>query len=239
MQNLFDLYSTNYINQSGRQFTIPDLTVLTGGEAEAAMASSISPQQSMEQNRNNTTTTSDNTRTPSQANVHTPPQANVRTPSTTHTQNAMPAPARTHGQTAAPMPTNTMQRSMEHTKPAPADNMQGSRNTNPMPMQRSMMGNMMPMQHMMTENIKPTPANSMAERIKSRQGCYIFAAIDLGCGHNTPIEGVLYETGDDFFSVFDSARRTLTSYHIDDVKWFTTMLSCNDVIDFREDTVIS
>lgn len=212
MQNLFDFYSTNYINQSGRQFTIPDLTVLTGGEDEIAMTSDSPIQKPTEQKRNNTA--------PVSGNIHTPLPTNVHNPSTTHTQTDMSAPA--------PTSANIMQRSMEHTKPAPADNMQ-----------HSMTENTMPMHNMMTENIKPTPANNMADRIKSRQGCYIFASIDLGCGHNTPIEGVLYEAGDDFFSVFDSARRTLTSYRIDDVKWFTTMLSCNDMIDFREDTVIS
>lgn len=237
MQNLFDLYSTNYINQNGQQFTIPDLTVLTGGEDDAAM----------EQSRNNITAVADNTN--ANTNANTPPQANSYTSSPTNAHAAPQANSHTtsaHTQTdwsaaqansqPAPMQTNTMQRSMQHTMSAPADNMPGM-NTDAMLMQH-MMGNMMPM-HNMAEGIKPAPANSMAERIKSRQGCYAFAEIDLGCGHGMAVEGILYEIGDDFFSLFDSARRTLTSYNINDVKWFTTMLSCNDVMDFREDTVIS
>lgn len=201
MQNLFDLYPTNYISQNGRQFSIPDLTVLTGGEDEAAMAS-VPAQQPMEQNRNSSAA-----HTPTGVRNPVPARTQAPTP-TTHTP---PAPAQTHTPTPA---------SMQN-------------------MQRNMTENQMPMQHTMMEHTKPTPANSMADRIKSRQGCYVFVAIDLGCGHNTPIEGVLYEAGDDFFSVFDSARRTLTSYRIDDVKWFTTLLSCNNVMDFMEDTVIS
>lgn len=207
MQNLYDLYQTNYISQSGRQFSIPDLTVLTGGEDEAAMVSAQLPQQPMEQNRNSKAMSA---------------PTNVRNPVPADTQAASPSPVQVH------TPPASAQTHTHTPTPAPMQNMQ-----------RNMTENQMPMHHTMMENTKPTPASSMADRIKSRQGCYIFAAIDLGCGHNTPIEGVLYEAGDDFFSVFDSARRTLTSYRIDDVKWFTTLLSCNDVIDFREDTVIS
>lgn len=230
MQNLLDLYSTNYINQNGQQFTIPDLTVLTGNEADSAMEQS-----------GNITTASDNTNTPPQANSYTssPANAHAASQSNSHTTAAHTQPDWSAAQTnsrSAPMQTNTMQNTMQHTIPAPTNNIQGM-NADAMLMQH-MMENMPPM-HNMSEGIKPAPANNMAERIKSRQGCYVFAEIDLGCGHGMPVEGILYEIGDDFFSLFDSARRTLTSYNINDVKWFTTMLSCNDVMDFREDTVIS